>query len=85
MIKNKKTSIKPFVRKVRYSKYIASFSRAGGNVHSPKFRLWLKDLQLSKKEIDEIVKMATTGLSPLITHAEWWLKRKRDLKWKHNH
>lgn len=61
---------------IHYSRYIASFAEAGGNIRSFAFAEWLEELGLDKEEILEIRNLAWNGKMELEDHAKKWLKEK---------
>lgn len=75
MLENKKTA-----NGVHYSRYIASWSRMGGQTDSfsgsiDDFDEWLKSLGLSDSDIDNISEMARNGKVELEMSAKMFIKQ----------
>ena len=66
-------NLKPLGYHWRYSRFIASYNNAGGDVHSPLFKTWLMSLGLSDDEIADVIEMATCGACELENSARAFL------------
>ena len=63
---------------VYYSRFIASFIKAGGKIsYRGEFRDWLEHLGLNKEDIDAICNMATNGKLELEHDAKYFLIERR--------
>ena len=59
---------------IHYSRYIASWNKAGGRTYGRLFKEWLRDYQeLTDDEIKDIIEMATNGKMELEFSAKQFL------------
>ena len=66
-------NLKPQDYHWRYSRFIASYVNAGGDVWDHHFKDWLTSLGLSNDEVVDIVEMATCGACELEANARSFL------------